>query len=134
MQIRVEADAAVWTDVGAETATGTGIGADSVQQAWGSDDGIKRTLLEATPAAITGTVINGGYQGAAGVTRTGRYAEQGRQLLGQGRAAGWATRWPGLAIDHGLRRLGATGEATLATLAIGQQGVDLIDQRIAFDP
>ena len=61
LKIRVEADAAVWTDVGAETATGTGIGDDTVQQAGGADDGIKRTLLEATPAAITGTVINGGY-------------------------------------------------------------------------
>ena len=122
----------MWTDVGAETATGTGIGDDTVQQTGGADDGIKRTLLEATPAAITGTVINGAYQGAAGVTRTERYAEQGRDFLGQGRAAGWATTRPGLAIDDGLRRLAATGEATLATLAIGQQGTDLFDQRVTL--
>src|SRR5574344_83402 len=116
LQMRVEADAAVWTDVGAETATGTGIGDDTVQQAGGADDGIKRTLLEAAAAAVTGAVIDSGYQRAAGVARTERHAEQGRDFLGQGGAAGRA----------------ATGEAALAALAIGQQGVDLIDQRVAL--
>ena len=132
LQIRVEADAAVWTDVGAETATGTGIGDDTVQQAGGADDGIKRTLLEAAAAAVTGAVIDSGYQRAAGVARTERHAEQGRDFLGQGGAAGRAATGPGHAIDHGLRRLAATGEAALAALAIGQQGVDLIDQRVAL--
>ena len=82
LQIRVEADAAVWTDVGAETATGTGIGDDTVQQAGGADDGIKRTLLEAAAAAVTGAVIDGSYQRATGFYRDGKFREEPASRLG----------------------------------------------------
>lgn len=104
----------------------------------GTQDGINRAGLEAQGTADTELFIDVGHHGyifffAHFFIKGDRVAAQ---KVGQGLDTGFATRRTAVNLRlAGGNRLGigaATGKAALAALGLGQDGIDLIDNRISL--